>query len=432
MAKRFSGDVGDFKPKKPKKLNDYKESSRFSFKLPGGNLLPNNECGDINVSTPNRGGGIGDGDPFGGAGRSDGAVVNYSPDQLQNYTKSYPRFERALGLMTDSADYSSQTADFLFCSESSSTGFWSVQIVSSAPDYYVDAGRKLTIICPAPYRITTVATNSLKLIWTQLEGGRLAIVDTEEDSLQPELIILDDVRSLAPIRFEIVAEEDEDARDILTIYTTPTSTWESGIGFNSLIGASDASPSREIPAFYAPLPPVRQTVGGSLSSGYTWKIPTADTTFITGYTIQQNIGGVYQDVASYLPNDFLSYEFQVNQHYRVLVKRNTLGFNSTSDGFRIYFQSIPPVISAKDIQQVFSGFSGAKTVSTTLPLDRKVLYPTSSHSSGVSFSGLRSSSATLPLDRKLVDIIDTYANGVAFSGIKTVVTKVDLGGVIIS
>lgn len=427
---RKLGDTGDFSPKKPNRIGDYRPGNRFSFRVPGNKPKPDTECGKVDI--PKR---PPDLNPNSDIGRPDGYAVLYSPEQIENYKKQYPRFEAALNLVPDGIHHAEDGSQiYSFCSKNSPTGYWQVTLIPAAGiSYFLLAGEPLQILCPIPYKITQVKSNGESFIWEQLEGGRLATVDPA-DAIDPTLYILDNVRDLRPIRFKISVKDHPDANDELVIYTTPTSTYNN-LSQVVAIASPDATPCRQVPLFTAATaPPPRYLQRGysSPSGTYTltWNLPSCDVEYLVETIWQVNTTGQYLDV-QHFPKDATRYfTAQLNTHYRVRSVFNVHKHISHADSQRFYFTSGNSLVMGDDSYNNIS-FTKTQTKINVLPLGRIAPQYVDNYSVGISATKLGSRINTIPLGRKILNSVDVFGSVISFNSGKTRIQKFELGGVII-
>ncbi|MGL5922133.1 hypothetical protein [Chroococcidiopsis sp.] len=337
MPKKL-GDTGDFKPRKlpkPKAIGDYKPGNRFSFRVLGDKPKPDNDCGEITIPDYTRNNK--------NVGRAQGFAVEYSGGQIENYKKQYPRFERAIALNDDGrVESDNGVINYLFCSHSSPTGYWSVTITPPVPpSYYIEAGDPLNIICPAPFVIEQVESNASEFVWKQLSGRTVTIEPV--NVINPEINILDDPRSIQPIRLEISVLNQPEIKDELTIYTTPTDIIDSlsftpGRGIINvpldcqlveLTIAQVNPPNSSRNAYFYECTSERKRYFG-------WKNPTCDADKLVGFIIQKTTSTqAYFDVQRYSITDLRLFVADIGVQYRILSIFQL--FNSTQIISKTYF-----------------------------------------------------------------------------------------------
>ncbi len=427
MPKKLGG-TDDFDPKKQNRINDFKEGRRFSFRVPGNVPQPDTECGKLEIPDYTR-------ENKGKIGRGSGDAVLYSGEQLENYKKQYPRFEKAIDLVPDGKIKRDGNQVYLFCSKNSPTGYWEVTLLTNTPTYFIEAGEPLTIICPIPFKITQVLSNGESFKWTQLEGGRLAVVDPD-NTIDPTLLILDNIRDSRPIRFEIAVEQNLSVKDTLIIYTTPTSDLD-GLSYETPIAAPDAAPTRKVPCMVIPAAPLPQLLQiayqfNSVNTQVTtWNLPLEGQEYLIETIWQQNTTGQYLDVQKFPKSSYRAFTANLNTHYRILANFNTHGHLSVSDSCRFYFTNSNKGIAGDDILDGLS-FVRLKTNITKLPLARILLTAPTDTCNGISATELKNNITKLPLSGKLLKApIDIY-DGISFVKLKTSVAKIQLGGMIIT
>lgn len=423
---RKLGGTDDFKPKKVQRIGDYRPGNRFSFRVPGNKPKPDTECGKVEI--PKRPPNL---NPNSNVGRPDGYAVLYSPEQIENYKKQYPRFEAALNLVPDgihTADDGTQV--YSYCSKNSPTGYWKVTLTPNGGvgvDYYIDCGDPLFILCPVPFKIDQIDSNGDRFIWTQLEGGRLAFVDPDS-TIDPVLHILDDVRDHRPIRFKVAIADEPEVNDTLIIYTTPTSDHHS-ISQTIEINSTDSSPLLKSIPQLAPAYLQRAYFDSSNLLGITWKQPSINAEYVTGYEIRVNRTGNYELEQSFTKESNPLFLGEFNTHYRLVTYFNIHGIRKTSISDHLYISSSQNIVFADDSARPIS-CAQLNTSIQKLPISRKSLDSADVHNN-ISFTQLNTSIQKLPIGRSSVDSVDTY-NSSSFTQNQATITKYNIGGVIIS
>lgn len=422
MPKKLGG-TDDFNPKKQNRINDFREGRRFSFRVPGNVPQPDTECGKLDIPDYARN--------KQNVGRGSGDAVLYSGEQLENYKKQYPRFERAIDLIPDGKVTRDGNQVYLYCSKQSPTGYWEVTAFTTVPTYFIDAGDPLTIICPVPYHITQVESNGEAFKWTQLEGGRLAVVDPI-NVIDPELLILDNIRDERPIRFRVEIEGKPEINDELIIYTTPTETID-GVSADIIRARPNGEDTRQIinvrTAAPLPVPITRAYVSSDGTSTFViWDLPTQYSNFITEMVWQVNTTGEYLTIATYARHQPRILQINLKTHYRVISKFNQFGYLSELESDRIYLQE---ALKQAVADEVFNGVSTSFTDfnKTVLPLDVKRL-TSIDLTDGFSTSKTDSSITVLPLNVERLSASDLI-QGMSTTFINATKTVLNIGGVII-
>jgi len=341
MARKSGlGRQDDFSFKKdkipqPPKLSQIREGVRASFYLrPDPNIFPKEPC-EIHISTklPNL-------DIIGKPGRSLGDTVLYDAAQQVNYLSISDRYERSLSIFPDNIIERDGKTIYLFCSSQSPTGYWEVE-VGAGSTFLEFTNPILTIICPRPVTLqdlTEVLTDGTSIRWTQTQG-RLTIVSPAigEGSLNPDIFIIGN-RTPAdpPILLLAELEDNPEIFDFLIIRTTITEIIDGVAGMEGAI-APNAGPNYTIPCLFTPLPNTPNTAfcwdSGTIE--ITWN-PPPDNLWITEYRLQQNIGGVYQTIATITGERRATVE--LGTYYRILAINNVLGAGyAVTESCRIFF-----------------------------------------------------------------------------------------------
>jgi hypothetical protein len=355
-------DFNKSKPKQPPKLSEKRPGDRTSFYLrPDPTLFPKDPCDSVHISNdlPNL-------NILGKGGRQFGDLVLYDPIQKKNYLSQSDRYERSLNILPANVIERDGKTIYLFCSSTSPTGFWEVT-VGGAGTYLRFTPPILTIICPRPLALkdlTVVETDGTSIKWTQTQG-RLTIVSPSsgEGSLNPDIFIIGNRSPLdPPILLEAELEDNPSFFDILVIRTTIAEEFDGVSGMEAI--TIDGGPLFTIPCLFSPLPNAPNTAycwdSGSIE--ITWNSPPYSQ-WLVEYRVQQNIGGVYQTIAT-IPtnNERRATVFQGN-YYRILAVFNSLnaGYSAT-ESCRIYFSPNPPyyVLSSDRIDGL-SGSDGQLT-----------------------------------------------------------------------
>lgn len=323
MAKERIGDTNNFRPRgisKPPRIGDRRENIRFSFEIPSDGLRPPQDCvvqhsdGKIEVKPELK------------SGRSQGEVVLYDGDQINNYKLNYPRFDKGINLIpTGISRLEDGTVSYDFCSKRSSDDRWTASIkkIVILDGTFIDAGGPLYIICPRPYRIETVTSDGSAFKWTKLPGGRPAQV-VPDNVIDPELVIFDAPGVIEPIQFKVEVKDNPALFDILTIYTQPID-FIGNLSFSST--SSRELLCRQVPCSLspnqfkvAPLPlPAPRAYCFSPSSvlPIAWSLPTCDLNLLQSMVWQANTTGAYVDFASFAPTATRLINLSPLTHYRV-------------------------------------------------------------------------------------------------------------------
>lgn len=435
MPKKL-GDTGDFKPRKlpkPRIIGDYKPGNRFSFRVTGDKPKPDNDCGEITIPDYTRNNA--------NVGRAQGYAVEYSGEQLENYKKQYPRFERAIALNADGkVESDNGVVNYLFCSHSSPTGYWTVTITPPSYGSFLEAGEPLFILCPIPYQITQIQSDGTEFIWEQLEGGRLAVVEPN-NVIDPELIILDSIRDTRPIRFKISIKNKPEINDELVIYTTPTSFYD-GFCYNqhdspvekSIIKASVAYTQKA----YLNINPN--------FLGIDWFKPEQNSEYVVGYAVQENINGVFTTIQTYTLADNPKHLGKFDTSYRVVTyfDNNEFRYATTSTAFRF---DLPKQITneAGDIFEnkvLFGDDNYGSQLSynfyynsyESVPLNVQFINPNNDvYDSKLSYGFYYNSHESLPLNVQFINPNnDEYSSKLSYSFYYNSHESFNLGGIIIA
>lgn len=346
MSRRKSGvgrqsgdDFGKFK--KQPKVDEYRQSNRWSFRAPG--LKPDltkldDQCGFEDIHT--------DQNLLDKRGRQDGELVLYDPVQMENYPSQAARYEAAIGLDIHSIGKTEAGRTvYRFCSKSSPTGFWEVSI--SGATFVRIINPILNIICPRPFRLgdvgSLIETDDESLEWEQIQGRATIISpETGNGSLDPTFAILPAARDPfePPILIRVNLAGDPSISDTLAIRTTATST-VFGIGSNLMDWGLD--PCRSVQRIFLLPATVARAIAydGTSPLAVGWLEPTCGAADITAYTLQQNTTGQYVDVQSFAAADPKRFLLTPGVRYRIVTSRVNQTVANSIDSPRFEFNVAP-------------------------------------------------------------------------------------------
>lgn len=430
VGRQSGDDFGKFK--KQPKIDEYRQSNRWSFRAPGPEpdlTKLDDQCGFEEIHT--------DQNLLDKRGRKDGETVLYDPVQEQNYLSQAARYEAAVGLEIHSIGKSEAGRTiYRFCSKRSPTGFWEVTI--SGATFVRIINPILNIICPRPFKLADVGsaieTDDESLVWEQIQG-RLTIISPESGngSLDPTFAILPAARDPLepPILIRVSLSGDASIGDTLAIRTTATST-VFGIGSNLMDWGQD--PCRSVQTVFL-LPAA--TSGAIAYDGTSpllvgWLDPTCGAADITGYIWQQNTTGQYIDVQSFTSSDPKKFFLNPSVRYRIITNRLNQNTTNSIDSPRFEF-SAPiggkMILADEKLLGVSSGLMDASfniNPYTLLRLDN-----TDSYTSGVSSGLMDASFNTNPYTLLKLDNIDSYTSGISSTLIEASYTVTAGGGIVI-
>lgn len=429
VGRQSGDDFGKFK--KQPKVDEYRQSHRWSFRAPGPEpdlTKLDDACGFEDIHT--------DQNLLDKRGRKDGELVLYDPVQEQNYFSQAARYDAAIGLEIHSIGKNEAGKKvYRFCSKRSPTGFWEVSI--SGATFVRIINPILNIICPRPFKLGDVGsaleTDDETLEWEQLQG-RLTIISPESGagSLDPTFAILPAARDPfePPILIRVNLSGDPTIGDTLAIRTTATST-VFGIGSNLLDWGQD--PCRSVQAIFL-LP---AAVSGAIVYDGTsplwvgWLDPTCGAADITGFTWQQNTTGQYLDVQQFAVAEPKRFFLQPSTRYRILTSRINQGVTNSIDSPRFQFDVSPnsKLILADEKQRVSSTMIEARH--EIRPYTLKRLDNTDQYTSGTSSTMIEARHEIRPYTLKRLDNADQYTSSTSSTMIEARYMITAGGGIVV-
>lgn len=428
MGSKWDGKIG-----KVPGIGQKRDSKRMSPRVPKDPFAEKTGINETRDST------LYDEDTGTGNPKQPGEVDLYSPETVSQYKSQWARYERALELVPSAIQPEGRHLIYKFASDSSITGFWEVKVRPGAT-YLNITKPEWQIMCPPEeLYLSCVESDGESFEWSQIKGSRSVLFEPSTD-INPNIIILtfcngngcrDD--SVEPIVLKVQPDQQPELFDTITIYTTPTSThW--GNSFEVAIAAPDVDPQRRVTTSKPAAPPPQYLQRGYAVNPagtymFTWDLPAADQSFLTGTVWQKNTTGQYLDVEQFSSLDNRLFIASLNTHYRVLSVYNVHGNVSAVDSNRFYFTNGNRVVVADDSLDGLS-YAGLKNSITKLPLGRKGL-SVEDKLDGISATGLKSSIIKLPLSRKLLQPPDDTYDGISYQALKSKVEKLNLGGMII-
>lgn len=338
IGRQSGDDFGKFK--KQPKIDEYRQSNRWSFRAPGPKpdlTKLDDQCGFEEIHA--------DQNLLDKRGRQDGELVLYDPVQIENYYSQAARYEAAIGLDIHSIDKEGGTTIYRFCSKKSPTGFWEVSV--SGATFVRIVNPILNIICPRPFKLADVGslieTDDDSLVWEQIQG-RATIVSPESGngSLDPTFAILPAARDPLepPILIQVSLSADPTIGDTLVIRTTATST-VFGIGSNLMDWGQD--PCRSVQRIFL-LPAANAgaiAYDGTSPLWVGWVDPTCGVADITGFTWQQNTTGQYVDVGQFAIADPKRFLLNPGVRYRIITSRINQNIPNSIDSPRFELNLAP-------------------------------------------------------------------------------------------
>ena len=358
----------------------------------------------------------------------------YSPEQIHNYKSQYARFERGLKLVASKIEKLEKSTVFWYHSCDAPDGYWKVTVGMGGPTY-LNVKKILTIVCPKPYVLddSIIESDGTQFVWEQLSGNRTMLV-RNETQLYATLDLLntcmagtgcDDGSSL-PIVMKVSAADDPSLYDFLTIYNTPTSNHYG----NSYKGAVSDVPCQKVKTF-VPAPAFRYKGYCSTNQPitFTWNLPECDQKYITGYVLQVNTTGSYQDIKLFSTVENLIYPLQVESHYRIATNFLIYGIKLVRSYSAPFYLS-PDYYTFADDTQTGISFKGkskiAKTIFGTITQTSDDFYK-----SGISYKGEKGLCITVVPGTITQASDDFYKSGISYKGGKIRIVKTQLGGITI-
>lgn len=430
VGRQSGDDFGKFK--KQPKVDEYRQSHRWSFRAPGPEpdlTKLDDACGFEDIHT--------DQNLLDKRGRKDGELVLYDPVQEQNYFSQAARYDAAIGLEIHSIGKSEVGRTvYRFCSKRSPTGFWEVSI--SGATFVRIINPILNIICPRPFKLRDVSsaieTDDESLEWEQLQG-RLTIInpDSGAGSLDPTLAILPAARDPLepPILIRVSLAGDPTIGDTLAIRTTATST-VFGIGSNLMDWEQD--PCRSVQTVFL-LP---AAMSGAIAYNGTsqllvgWLTPTCGAADVTGYVWQQNTTGQYVDAQAFTNSDPKRFLLNPSTRYRIITNRLNQNVMNSIDSPRFEF-SAPiggkMILADEKLSSLSSGLMDASF--NTNPYTLLRLENTDSFTSGISSGLMDASFNSNPYTLLKLDNADSYTSGISSGLIEASYAVTAGGGIVI-
>lgn len=429
IGRQSGDDFGKFK--KQPKVDEYRQSHRWSFRAPGPEpdlTKLDDACGFEDIHT--------DQNLLDKRGRKDGELVLYDPVQEQNYFSQAARYDAAIGLEIHSIGKNEQGKKvYRFCSKRSPTGFWEVSI--SGATFARIINPILNIICPRPFKLGDVAssieTDDETLEWEQLQGRATVISpDSGAGSLDPTFAILPAARDPLepPILIRVNLSGDPTIGDTLAIRTTATST-VFGIGSNLLDWGQD--PCRSVQTIFL-LPAA--TSGAIAYDGTSplwvgWLDPTCGAADITGFAWQQNVTGQYVDVQQFAVAEPKRFFLQPGTRYRILTSRINQGITNSIDSPRFQFDVSPnsKLILADEKQRMSSALIEARH--EIRPYTLKRLDGVDQYRTGISSVMIEGRHEIRPYTTIKLENTEQYKTGISSVMIETRYAVTVGGGIVI-
>ena len=270
---------------------------------------------------------------FGGPGRQQGDVVTYEASQYFNYKVAWSRFEKARSLSPSYVHKISEKKYKVgYCTSSSPSRFWEVEVSFGNGTYITLSNPNLTILCPRPFSVSElsqVGTDADSLVWEQLQGRITIISPTSGDgSLNPTISIIGNrTPTDPPILIKVSLPDDPNIFDILAIDTTLTERIKniatySRLGYDPQYMITSASI----------IPYKNNPTGLNLSylvsiENSSWNIPNTNyKDDYLGITLEQNKTGTWEKVKTVFKNETQKITLELFVHYRIITlygKHNT-------------------------------------------------------------------------------------------------------------
>jgi hypothetical protein len=374
-------------------------------------------------------------------GRNPGKASLYSADQVINYQSESTRYDKALniGLHPDHITTQGNSTIYYFCSSDSPTGYWEVTVAPSGTATYINfAKNPLTIICPAPFKLSALAalsTDSSTIQWTQIDGNRTVLIESDTDfdpTIDIQLTCYTgecSSASLSPLILRAQTDNDLLFAD-LYIFNRLVDEYY-GLGYSYY---QDDVQCRKVNSVHI-VPKYTQKAytwtGDPLL--VTWDNPACDVQFLTGFQ-WQSLTPPYANYLHFGLSDVREIYLTGNTRYRIVTEFNVHGKLVSTPGDPIFFTYDPTagkVIFADDAAMAYLGYAIGSSSYSKIMYGVKVSQPLDTANTGLGYAISASGYSKVAYGVKVITLTDAANTGLGYSVGLQSYAKINLGGIII-
>lgn len=173
----------------------------------------------------------------------------------------------------------------------------------------ISAGPDQVLLCASQVTLNGASTTATSVVWTQISGDPITIINPT--SINPTVQLPPGYNSSTPLILRVSVPpthrfyDDVRIANRLEDYVTASTYGVSND--NGVWGCFVSKIERYVAQPASPVPGQDSFLLGDKDNYYiSWTLPECSSELAIGYRLQQNINGIYQDVASYLYNPALS------------------------------------------------------------------------------------------------------------------------------